>query len=161
MLLFRKVAESLEMRLLHPRLVQIVEWLHEDGVWELHLDTPLIPVTDVWRSRQQTVRIYEAAGQPPPAYSVHETTKAMWDPMSGTRGIDLSARDARVGLMRQLTYAQWPMHDMVRLEQLEAAINASWRYNTADDKQVALLHSVSGLHLHLQVRPGDETKRRT
>lgn len=161
MIKFRTVGDSIEMRLLHPRLAEIVTWLVDGGTWSAITGTRDAIVTEVWRSRQQTVAIYEAAGLAPPAASVHEAIKTVGNPLSGCRGIDFSARDGDRGAILGLPYEHWPMLSTERLKALETRINAIWQYNAADDKQVALVHSVSGVHLHLQVRPDAETRRRT
>jgi hypothetical protein len=40
-------------------------------------------------------------------------------------------------------------------------VNEAWQYQLTEKHQVALVHAVSGLHVHLQVAQGDTTHRRT
>jgi hypothetical protein len=159
MLLFKNVYDAPETGILHSRLWTIVEWSFLP--WQEETGEPVIIVTEVWRSRQQTLRIYAEAGLPAPAFSVHEDTRQFGNPLTGCRGIDFSARSASRGIGLGLAYGEWPLIPRFRLEAFAERVNATWRYHAADEKQVALVHDVSGLHVHLQVRSGDETVRRT
>lgn len=158
MLLFKNTHDAPETGILHARLWSIVEW--SIPVWQEETGEIVIVVTEVWRSRQQTLRIYAEAGLPPPAFSVHEETRQFGNPLTGCRGIDFSARSAGAGIGRGLEYGEWPLIERDSLLDFAARVNSTWRYHAADQKQVALVHDVAGLHVHLQVRPGDETVRR-
>jgi len=94
-------------------------------------------LTGVRRSRTRTLEIYLRAGKPAPPSSVHEATPC--------RGADLvpvpaaTGTDAGADMAAAMAYGP----------SLAEAINRGWRYPRG--KPSALWHSVSGLHLHLQV----------
>ena len=133
----------MELHLLHPTLVEVCQDFQE--LWRGLVGPIRLPViTEVWRSHQETVALYLAAGRNPPRYSVHETRPC--------RGLDWSSR-AHDGY-------QAPMEVCRRIEQ---KLNLRWRYHAAGRYNVCHAHTLAGLaglHFHLQVRPGDETQRR-
>lgn len=102
-------------------------------------------VTDLYRPREETVEIYVAAGETPPRVSVHEVKPC--------RGADVAVRvPAGDGRWEQLSFGT--------ARAIEGAVNAAWRYQESEAHQVALFHDIAGAHIHLQCRPGDETRRR-
>jgi hypothetical protein len=159
-LCFKRVEEAFEYRLLHPTLDKIVRWMVEDRIWWDETGEEEAVVTEVWRSQQETERIYAAAGLPAPKASVHGDRKDPMNALSGCRGIDFSVRSFSAGCRSGRPYAEWPFIDRDMLVRLVARINGAWRYQKSEAHQVAVLHDISGLHLHLQVRQGDETQRR-
>lgn len=155
MLTFVHSATARDVASLHPTLWTIVREI-VDGLWLEHTGQEHVYVTEMWRPREKTIAIYRAAGLPPPAASVHESTKVLGESLSGCRGTDLSVRMARVGL----AYTEWPFLPNGVIRQLVNAVNERWRYQESDQHQVTLYHAVSGPHVHLQCRAGDETVRR-
>lgn len=155
MIRFKDLHSAHELRLLHGRLYAILTWIVDEGVWTAATGEPDLVVTEVWRSRAETIRIYEAAGVPPPAVSVHETVQEIGDPWSGCRGLDLSVRRPGPG-----AYETWPLMPQDEIRAFVAAVNGAWCYHPEERFQVALYHSVSGPHVHLQVARGDVTQRR-
>lgn len=155
MLAFERSHIAKETALLHPTLWTILR-LIADGLWFEHTQQENVIVTQIFRTRAQTIAIYQAAGLTPPDSSVHESVKIAGDAMSGCRGCDLSVRMARPGMR----YDEWSFLPSTRVRAFVDAVNATWRYQESEAHQVALYHSVSGPHVHLQVRPNDETKRR-
>lgn len=156
MLCFPRNHVAKEVALLHPTLWTIVQEI-ADSLWLRHVGQADVYVTQIFRTHDQTIAIYQAAGLPPPASSVHESVKIAGDPMSGCRGCDLSVRMVRPGQR----YDEWPFLSPSPIRDLVAAVNQRWQYQESDAHQVALYHSVSGPHVHLQVRPSNETKRRS
>lgn len=159
MLIFKDSREAFETGLLHPTLRTIVREL-ADGLWQKLTNQEHLVVTELWRSREQTIARYASAGLPPPAFSVHEAVKENGHPLSGCRGADISVRNANAGLAAGRPYQDWPFLDPALCRQVVVAINAEWRYQESERHQVALYHNIDGVHIHLQVRPGDETLRR-
>lgn len=155
MIRFKDLDSAYELRLLHATLYGLLRWIVEEVAWEQATGEPDLIVTEVWRSRAETIRIYEAAGLVPPAVSVHELTKEMGDPWSGCRGLDLSIRRPGIG-----PYESWRVIPDAQVLAFVALVNGAWRYQASEAHQVALFHDVSGPHVHLQVARGDETKRR-
>lgn len=152
MLTFVRSATARDVATLHPTLWAIVREI-ADVLWLEHTGQENVYVTELWRSREETLRQYRSAGLPPPAFSVHEAVKVLGDPLSGCRGADLSVRMFRAGQR----YEDWPRLPVPVCREVVAAINRRWRYQESEAHQVALYHSVTGPHVHLQVRPGSET----
>jgi hypothetical protein len=144
--------------MLHRTLWSVFTWA--EPAWTRTTGQRHLVVTCVWRSQQETNELYAAAGLPAPLTSVHATVQTLSDPFSGVRGIDLSARDADAGLASGKPYEQWPLLDRELLNAFAAAVNGAWRYQPEERYQVALVHSVNALHVHLQVARGDTTRRR-
>lgn len=155
MIRFKDLASAYELRLLHPRLYDILSWIVDDGVWKAATGEPDLVITEVWRSRQETLRIYEEAGLPAPAISVHETIKELGNHWSGCRGLDLSIRRPISG-----SYDGWPLIVPDQVVAFVARVNATWLYHPEDRFKVALYHSVAGPHVHLQVARENVTVRR-
>lgn len=140
--------DGAELHLLHPILRAVAQDFQE--VWREHLGEERLPVvTEVWRPHAETERLYRAAGKEPPAYSVHETLPEPGMPLSGCRGLDFGARDHTGAVVPD-----------VICRRIRHSINRLWQYHSADRYLVCVYHSVSGLHFHLQVRPGNETRLR-
>ena len=134
--------DGVEQHLLHPTRVEMCQDFQ--GVWGRMVGHRLPVITEVWRSHQETVALYLAAGRNPPRYSVHETRPC--------RGLDWSSR-ASDGYQMTLETGRV----------LERYLNQRWRYHAAGKYNVCHLHTLAGLaglHFHLQVRPADETQRR-
>jgi hypothetical protein len=156
MIAFKQVSIASEMRLLHPRLAHILGWIGDTDVWRRTTGCSFFVITCLFRSRDQTVKLYEEAGKAPPAVSVHECVKLPMDPWSGCRGADISARRPSL----TAPYGQWEFLPDDVLHRFVEEVNSAWRYHEAERYNVALYHSVSGPHVHLQVARLDETKRR-
>jgi hypothetical protein len=152
MLTFVRSYVAHDVASLHPTLWSIVREI-ADWMWAEYTHQENVYVTQLWRSHDETVRIYREAGLPPPASSVHEAARVLGDPWSGCRGADLSVRMYRAGQ----PYDTWPTLPPSVVRELVAAVNQKWRYQSGEQHQVALFHHVSGPHVHLQCRPGQET----
>jgi hypothetical protein len=152
MLTFVRSATARDVGMLHPTLWKILREI-VDVLWLEHTGQSNVYVTELWRPREETIRLYQSAGLAPPAFSVHETAKVLGDPWSGCRGADLSVRTTRAGQR----YEDWPRLPVPVCREVVAAINRRWRYQESEAHQVALYHSVTGPHVHLQVRPDQET----
>ena len=159
MLIFKHVKTALEARLLHPTLWAILAEL-ADGQWKRLTNQEHLIVTELWRSREQTIARYASAGLPPPAFSVHEATKEPGNALSGCRGADVSVRNANAGLASHKEYADWPFLDPDLCRLVADRLNERWRYQETEAHQVALYHAVDGVHIHLQCRADNETVRR-
>jgi hypothetical protein len=157
MIRFKDLESAYELRLLHRTLYSVLRWIVDEGAWHEATGESDLVVTDVWRSQAETDRIYREAGLPAPARSVHSETLHPGDPHTGCRGLDLSVRRPTPGK----PYAEWPPIERGRLERFVAAVNEAWRYHPEERYQVALLHDVAGLHVHLQVARENLTARRT
>lgn len=155
MLTFARSSIARDVASLHPTLWQIVREL-ADGMWFEYTSQENMIVTEMFRTHDETVRIYTEAGFTPPAASVHESVRVFGDPWSGCRGADISVRMARPGMR----YQDWPFLPATVVRKAVTAINNRWRYQESEAHQVALFHSVAGTHLHLQCRPERETVRR-
>jgi hypothetical protein len=145
MLSFARAIVAFETKHLHPTLEQILRET-ADGLWQLHTGQEYVIVTDIYRTHEETIRIYSEAGLKPPVVSVHELG----------RGVDLSVRMATPGR----TYQEWPFLPAKLIREYVSAVNRRWRYQESEEHQVALYHNVAGVHVHLQCRPGGETVRR-
>jgi hypothetical protein len=159
MLIFKATKTALEARLLHPTLWTILAEL-ADGEWKRLTNQEHVVVTEVWRSREQTIARYASAGIAPPVFSVHEAVKEVGVHLSGCRGVDISVRDANAGLAARRPYADWPFLEPQLCRLVADQINERWCYQESDAHQVALYHAVDGPHVHLQVRAQGETVRR-
>lgn len=155
MLTFVRSHTSYDVATLHPTLRRILFEI-ADGLWADETNQENVYVTCLWRCRDDTVRLYAEAGLPVPAFSVHEAVRVLGDPMSGCRGADLSVRMQRYGQ----PYETWPMLPPQVARRLVDAVNRRWRYQESEEHQVAIYHAVSGPHVHLQCRPGNETGER-
>jgi hypothetical protein len=156
MLTFVRTATAHDVASLHPTLWRILREV-ADQLWLEHTGQENVYVTELWRSREATLRLYQEAGMTPPATSVHEAVRVLGDPWSGCRGADLSVRMHRPGQR----YEDWPMLPPKVCRDAAAAINRRWQYQATEEHQVALYHAVSGPHIHLQVREQQETSPRT
>lgn len=153
MICFKTTGELDEWRGVHPILKEVVkDWAE---IWGLITGAPLVVITEIYRSHQESVEIYAAAGLVAPAVSVHETRPEQWVELSGIRGVDASTRAPRSG-----QYSGWPHSPDGHVEQAVQELNQRWIYQAGGAHQVALYHSVGGKHVHLQCRPGSETHRR-
>ncbi|MDX1388816.1 MAG: hypothetical protein R3344_06475, partial [Acidobacteriota bacterium] len=85
MIAFKTRQELLEWQDVHPTLVEIVEDL--DDLWWSRGGLRILVVTEVYRSRAETIAAYEAAERTPPRISVHE--------VKPVRGVDCSVRIPR------------------------------------------------------------------
>jgi len=159
MLIFKTTKTALEARLLHPTLWTILAEL-ADSQWKQLTNQDHLVVTELWRSREQTIARYATSGLARPAFSVHESVKEAGAAFSGCRGADISVRNATAGLSARTPYADWPFIDADICRMVADRINSSWRYQDSEAHQVALYHAVAGVHIHLQCRPGNETVRR-
>lgn len=155
MLAFVRSHLAHDVAMLHPTLWRIVREI-ADWMWLEYTNQENVYVTSLWRSRAETVRLYEEAGVAPPAASVHEAVRMLGDPWSGCRGADLSVRMQRPGQ----PYDTWPLLPPKVSRAFVEAVNKKWRYQESEAHQVALYHAVSGPHIHLQVRPEQETIER-
>jgi hypothetical protein len=155
-LTFARSSIARDVASLHPTLWQIVREL-ADGMWFEYTSQENMIVTEMFRTHDETVRIYTEAGLTPPAASVHEAVRVLGDPWSGCRGADISVRMARPGMR----YQDWSYLPSTLIRACVTAINKRWRYQESEAHQVALFHDIAGLHVHLQVRSGQETIRRT
>lgn len=135
MLAFKRAADAEHFAILHPTLKEILVEI-VNGIWREETGGDLVVVTELWRSRDETIARYRSAGLQPPEASVHEQVPC--------RGADLSVLAITAEGARKVV----------------SRVNTRWRYEAAETHQVALFHDVAGVHLHLQVRPGDETRRR-
>jgi|SRR6187431_549073 len=135
MIAFKRMIDAEHYAILHPRLKDILSEI-VGGIWHEETGDDLVVVTELWRSREETIARYRSAGLQPPAASVHEQVPC--------RGADLSI----------LAVGERAAKKVV------ARVNTRWRYEASENHEVALFHDVAGVHIHLQCRPGDETRRR-
>lgn len=159
MVLFKSSVQVFQTHLMHSVLATVFRDVVDRFWWETIGERTLV-VTEIWRSRDQTIAYYQAAGLPVPEASPHETVKIPMDPFSGCRAFDISDRSADRGLREGLDYGMWPHLEVEKLTALVRRVNHEWRYEPSERHQVALLHNVRGRHLHFQVRPANETERR-
>lgn len=141
MLCFKISSDARFFAILHPTLQEIVLDL-TNGIWKEKTGEEDLVLSELWRDHDDTVASYRAAGLDPPKISVHELLPC--------RGADVSVR-------RRLDGAYLPD---AQVKEVVEELNQRWQYHLTDRYQVALFHDVRGPHIHLQVRPGTETKRR-
>ena len=156
---FKSPVQVFQTHLLHATLQAVFRDI-VDRFWVESIGERTLVVTEIFRTRAQTIAYYQAAGLPVPDSSPHETVKIQGNPYTGCRAFDISDRSADRGIGGGLEYAMWPHLEVEKLTDLVKRVNHEWRYEPSERHQVALLHNVRGRHLHFQVRPDQETGRR-
>ena len=155
MLCFARTNVAAQVALLHPTLWTIVQEI-AGGLWLEHTAQEHVVVTDLFRTHEQTVAFYARAGLPVPDDDGHASIKVNGDPLSGCRAADLGVRMQRPGMR----WDEWPLLPTDLVRALVRAVNERWRYQANDAQQVAQFNTAGEPHVHVGVRPGNETVRR-